>query len=175
MDKFLDSDGNGAPSKGRSSPDGAFPSPPDGQAFSAGRNGPGERGEAFGGEVGGKAPGDFEGMNGGDVKLRYIDDDPDSYSNIFENAKTDITKADQTRLIASLKALSEGESLEDILDMDEVLRYFVVHNFVRNGDSYTGSMVHNYYLYEKEGRLSMIPWDYNLAYGTFQSLSLIHI
>ncbi len=169
MDKFLDSDGNGAPSKGRSFPDGAFPSPPDGQAFSAGRNGPGERGEAFGGEVGGKAPGDFEGMNGGDVKLRYIDDDPDSYSNIFENAKTDITKADQTRLIASLKALSEGESLEDILDMDEVLRYFVVHNFVRNGDSYTGSMVHNYYLYEKEGRLSMIPWDYNLAYGTFQS------
>ena len=27
---------------------------------------------------------------------------------------------------------------------DEVLRYFVVHNFVVNGDSYTGSMIHNY-------------------------------
>lgn len=108
-------------------------------------------------------------MGSDDVKLRYIDDDPDSYSNIFQNAKTDITKSDQTRLIASLKALSEGESLEEVLDIDEVLRYFVVHNFVRNGDSYTGSMVHNYYLYEEEGRLSMIPWDYNLAYGTFQS------
>ena len=41
--------------------------------------------------------------------------------------------------------------------MDQVIRYFVVHNFVCNFDSYTGSMIHNYYLYEKDGRLSMIP------------------
>ncbi|WP_297870938.1 CotH kinase family protein [uncultured Oscillibacter sp.] len=109
------------------------------------------------------------GMGSDDVKLRYIDDDPASYSNIFENAKTDVTEADQARLIASLKALSAGENLEEVLDIDQVLRYFVVHNFVRNGDSYTGSMVHNYYLYEKDGQLSMIPWDYNLAFGTFQS------
>ena len=33
---------------------------------------------------------------------------------------------------------------------------------------YTGSMVHNYYLYEEDGVLSMIPWDYNLAFGSFQ-------
>ena len=44
----------------------------------------------------------------------------------------------------------------------------MVHNFVCNGDSYTGSMIHNYYLYEENGKLSMLPWDYNLAYGTFQ-------
>ncbi len=43
-----------------------------------------------------------------------------------------------------------------------------MHNFVVNGDSYTGSMIHNYYLYEEDGQLSMIPWDYNLAFGTFQ-------
>ena len=49
--------------------------------------------------------------------------------------------------------------------MDAVLRYFVVHNFVVNGDSYTGSMIHNYYLYEQDGKLSMLPWDYNLAFG----------
>ena len=56
---------------------------------------------------------------------------------------------------------------EDALDVEEVLRYFVVHNFLVNGDSYTGTIVHNYYLHEKDGKLSMIPWDYNLAYGTF--------
>jgi len=39
---------------------------------------------------------------------------------------------------------------------------------VVNGDSYTGSMIHNYYLYEENGKLSMLPWDYNLAFGTFQ-------
>ena len=103
-----------------------------------------------------------------DVKLKYIDDDPDSYANIFDNAKTDVSKADEKRLISSLKALSEYSDLEDVLDMDEVLRYFVVHNFVVNGDSYTGSMIHNYYLHEKGGKLGMIPWDYNLAFGTFQ-------
>jgi hypothetical protein len=47
------------------------------------------------------------------------------------------------------------------------LRYFVVHNFVLNFDSYTGSMMHNYYLYEDDGMLSMIAWDYNLAFGGF--------
>ena len=102
-----------------------------------------------------------------DVKLQYIDNDPDSYSNIFGSAKTDVSDRDEARLIASLQSLSRYEDLEDVLDAEAVLRYFVVHNFVVNGDSYTGSMIHNYYLYEQDGRLSMIPWDYNLAFGTF--------
>jgi hypothetical protein len=62
----------------------------------------------------------------------------------------------------------EGENLEDVLEIDELLRYFVVHNYLVNGDSYTGAMVHNYYLHEADGKLRMIPWDYNLAFGTFQ-------
>ena len=107
------------------------------------------------------------GMGSSDVKLQYIDDNPDSYSNIFNSAKTDITDADKTRLIESLKALDSGEEIESVVNIDEVIRYFVVHNFVVNEDSYTGSMIHNYYLYEENGQLSMIPWDYNLAYGTF--------
>ena len=138
-------------------------SPPGDQPFQGGRE---SENESSGGPA--RFTGDPGGMGSDDVKLRYIDDDPDSYSNIFQNAKTDATKADQARLIASLKALQNSEHLEEVLDIDQLLRYFVVHNFVRNGDSYTGSMVHNYYLYEEEGRLSMIPWDYNLAYGTFQ-------
>ncbi len=105
-------------------------------------------------------------MGSGATKLQYIDDNPDSYSAIFSSAKTDVTDTDQTRLIAALKALSEGK--ESAVDVEAVIRYFVVHNYVVNGDSYTGSMVHNYYLYEEDGKLSMIPWDYNLAFGTFQ-------
>ena len=116
----------------------------------------------FGGMMGG-----FGGMGGSDVKLQYAGDDADSYSNIFSSAKTPVTAADETRLIAALKALSEGDA-ENSVDIDAVLRYFVVHNFAVNGDSYTGSMIHNYYLYEEDGLLAMLPWDYNLAYGTFQ-------
>lgn len=53
-------------------------------------------------------------------------------------------------------------------NVEAVLRYFVVHNFVCNFNSYTGTLMHNYYLYEDEGKLSMIPWDYNLAFGGFE-------
>lgn len=92
------------------------------------------------------------GMGSADVKLQYTDDDFDSYSNIFNNAKTDITKADKERLIEALKKLSTGEDLPNTVSIEDVIRYFVVHNFVINGDSYTGSMIHNYYLYENNGQ-----------------------
>lgn len=108
------------------------------------------------------------GMGSSDVKLQYIDENYDSYSNIFDSAKTKITDTDKDRLIASLKSLSNYTDIESVVDIDQVLRYFVVHNYVVNGDSYTGSMIHNYYLYEENGKLAMIPWDYNLAFGTFQ-------
>ena len=109
------------------------------------------------------------GSGGDDVKLLYRGDDPESYPNIFENAKTDVSEADRRRLIASIRALNGETDLETVLNVDEILRYFVVHNFVCNFDSYTGQVVHNYYLYEEDGVLSMIPWDYNLAFGSFQS------
>lgn len=123
------------------------------------------------------APADREGFGGGmsigsdDLKLVYSDDLYESYANIFENAKTDITDSDKDRLIASLKRLNEMNGIEDVVNVDAVLRYFVVHNFVLNYDSYTGSIIHNYYLYEEDGRMEMLPWDYNLAFGGFQSES----
>ena len=128
-----------------------------------------ERGEksSFGGGFSFGGMGGF-GMGSSDVKLQYVDDDISSYSNIWNNAKTDINAADQTRLIESLKKLSNKEQLESVVDIEQVIRYFVVHNYVCNGDSYTGSMVHNYYLYEENGQMAIIPWDYNLAFGTFQ-------
>lgn len=113
--------------------------------------------------------GGHRGQGSEDVKLQYIDDDPESYPNIFGNAKTDITTADKKRLIASLKALSDSKTAKSVLNTQETAAYFAVHNFVCNGDSYTGSIVHNYYLYEEKGSLSMIPWDYNLAFGGFSA------
>ena len=127
---------------------------------------------SFGGEMPGGMPGGFGGfgMGSSDVKLQYIDDDADSYSNIFGSAKTDVSKADENRLIEALRKLSNGEDLENTVDIEAVINYFVVHNFVVNSDSYTGSMIHNYYLYENDGQMQMIPWDYNLAFGSFMSM-----
>jgi len=134
---------------------------------------PGGMGGFEPGEMPEGGPPQFGGMFKGssDVLLQYTDDASDSYKNIFDNAKTDITGTDKKRLIASLKKLGQGEDIEDVVDVEAVIRYFVVHNFVCNFDSYTGSMVHNFYLYEKDGQLSMIPWDYNLAFGGFEAQS----
>lgn len=180
MDKFMEEngfedseDGSGEDSaSGDSFHEGGKPD------FSGGDFPGGERPDFSGGDFsgGGDFPGGGDSPGGGfpgdgsgkdDVKLQYSDDDFDSYSNIFGNAKTDVSDADKKRLISSLKSLSEYENLEEVLNMDEVLRYFVVHSFLVNGDSYTGRMIHNYYLYENDGQFEMIPWDYNLAYGTF--------
>lgn len=109
------------------------------------------------------------GNGSNDVLLKYTDDSYSSYQNIFDSAKTDITDADKDRLIESLKALNEGTEIQDCVDIEAVISYFVVHNFVCNFDSYTGQMIHNYYLYEKDGVMSMLPWDYNLAFGGFMS------
>ena len=102
-----------------------------------------------------------------DIALKYIDDNPQSYPNIFDNAKFSITTADQARLIAALKTLSTGENLESAVAVDEVLRYFTVQVFVMNWDSYLGRTGHNYFLYEEDGVVSILPWDYNLAFGTY--------
>ena len=109
------------------------------------------------------------GMGSEDVKLIYSGDDPESYSNIFNNAKTNITSKDKTRLIESLKKLNEKEDLDSVVNKEEVISYLAVHSFLCNDDSYTGMMVHNYYLYEEKGKLSIIPWDYNLGFGGFSA------
>ena len=166
-------DGDGQRPGRPGKPDGGDPggTPEDFQLPGSPNGGPPEDFDPSALPDGGGMPEGFPGGKGGrssdDVKLKYIDDDPDSYPNLFDSAKTAVTAGGKARLIQSLKALSGGDAQEAV-DLDQVLRYFVVHNYVVNGDSYTGSMVHNYYLYEKDGLLSLIPWDYNLAFGTFQ-------
>ena len=120
-----------------------------------------------GGKGGMGGPGGF----GGDAKgadLVYSDDSKDSYSDIFDNEENDVSEEDEQELIAAIKALSDAKDIDEHWDMDQVIRYFVAHNFVLNYDSYTGNMLHNYYLYESDGKVTVFPWDYNLAFGGFQ-------
>ena len=114
-------------SGGDGMPEGFDPSQFTGEADSDSGDGESRRSGRGGFDFGGI----FGGMGSGDVKLQYTDDDPDSYSNIFDNAKTDVSQADQTRLIQALKQLNAYENLESVVDVDEVLRYFVVHRLHR--------------------------------------------
>ncbi len=105
--------------------------------------------------------------NDNSASLKYTTDDIDDYNTIWNGAIFDASDSDKERLVSALKTLSTGEDLETAVDIESVLKYFVVHNYTVNFDSYTGNMLHNYYLYESDGLISMIPWDYNLAFGSF--------
>ncbi len=162
-------------------PDGDFPQMPDGQNFPEktensdfpqrpdGQNFPErpENGNFPDKMDGGKMPGGMDGGRNG-VDLTYIDDNAESYSNIFDNNLNKITDEDKQRLIASLKKISEGEDLESVINVDELLRYIACNVFLVNLDSYLSSNCHNYILTEANGQLSMLPWDYNLSFGTYQ-------
>ena len=101
------------------------------------------------------------------ASLKYKGESIDSYSDIFDNAETKAIDDDKERLIESIRKLNNQEDLENILDIDELINFYAVHNFLLSYDSYTGPSIHNYYLYEKNGKLSMFPWDYNMNYGSF--------
>lgn len=121
------------------------------------------------GRPNGDSGGGMGSMANNGVSLQYTDDEISSYSAIFDNAETKTDEADHQRVITALKHLSEGSDLETYVDVDATLRYFAAHTVVVNLDSYVSNMGHNYYLYEKDGQISILPWDYNLAFGGFQS------
>lgn len=109
----------------------------------------------------------FSGGNGAD--LIYVDDEIESYSAIFTKTvlKT-TTDKDKQRVIEALKGIDDLESdIEDYVDVDSLLRHIAGNAALGNSDSYFGNMMHNYYLYEKDGKVTMLPWDYNLSYGGF--------
>ena len=114
----------------------------------------------FGGGRGG-----FPGGMGGGSNLNYIDDNLDSYSTIWDGQVNDSSKADHRRVVEALKNIHGKTNIEKYIDVDQVLKYMAVHNFSVNDDSLSGSMAHNYYLYEANGQISILPWDYNLAFG----------
>lgn len=115
----------------------------------------------FGGPMGGR------GSNGG--SLEYTTDEVSSYSAIFNNVTGKGDDSDFKRVITALKVLSTGENLEAYFDIDQILRYLAAHTIVVNLDSYSSSMAQNYFLYENNGKVTILPWDYNLAWGGFHN------
>jgi len=58
------------------------------------------------------------------------------------------------------------EEIEKVLDVDQVLRFIAVSATILHLDNYIG-IGHNNYLYEVNGKFTTIPWDTNMAFGTF--------
>ncbi|MBR5590215.1 MAG: CotH kinase family protein, partial [Anaerotignum sp.] len=106
-----------------------------------------------------------EGMGGTGANLVYSSDNISDYTGL--NLKTNLESSDGSEIIALMKALESGEGLEEVLDIDNALKYIAASVVLTNFDSYLGATTHNYYLYEENGVFSVIPWDINLAFGGF--------
>ncbi len=115
------------------------------------------------------------GRNSGGGDLVFTDGNTESYSNIFGNAVASDTSAEEFgRVIRAIYFLNKEDvtnaELEKYWDVDGALRYLAVHAFMVNSDSYTGNMMQNFALAEQNGRITILPWDYNLSFGNFGGL-----
>lgn len=108
----------------------------------------------------------FLGVTDQIVGLQYLGDDPSNYSDIWDNAVFPIDEQDQLRLINAIRTVGQGSDVSEVLDVSTLLQYFAVNTFVANDDNYLSSQGHNYVLYEKDGRMMMLPWDYDHSLGT---------
>ena len=103
------------------------------------------------------------GKDGG--ALIYNGGSIDNYKNLELKSDSD---ADFQKVINMISALNSGEDIEKYLDVDSALKYIAINTAILNLDSYQGTFAHNYYLYEQNGKFTIIPWDFNMAFGGFQ-------
>ncbi|CAH0146452.1 CotH kinase family protein [Peribacillus sp. Bi134] len=108
--------------------------------------------------------GDLYYPDGTGSDLKWISEDIDDYTGL--NLKTN-DNSDQSSMIKMLDAINNGGNLEEVLDVDEMLRYFAANTALVNLDHYQGDKKHNYYLYEENGVFSILPWDYNMSFGGY--------
>jgi len=81
--------------------------------------------------------------------------------------------ADVIELVEAIDAVlqdpSDTAGLEAVFDVEHYLRFQAWSLVLSNLDSYFGS-AHNFYLYHRptDDRFQFLPWDVNLAFGTFE-------
>lgn len=100
-------------------------------------------------------------MTGSGSDLTWLGDDPSAYTGLALKSKT----TNDGILIDMINELNHGSDYEKVLDVEESLKYIALNVATNNMDSYIGQNKQNYYLYEDDGIFSILPWDYNMAFG----------
>ncbi len=149
---------NGEQAEGTSDGDSAGDSA-GGQRPEGEENGDRAEGASDGGSAGGGGNNSMSAM-----ALNYVGDNLDDYSGIWDSAKFKSDEEDFSRVVEALKHVCQGDRITDYLFVDNVLKYFAIQTFVYNHDGLTGNVSHNYYLYEEDGKLNLIPWDMNESF-----------
>lgn len=124
-------------------------------------------------EDGGRYKGDRpSGAAVGTSPLTWLGTSVSNYQSRYE-IKTPTHPNAWTDLIGMIDRLNNAPTstfkaeIEQLVDVDRAIWYFVMMNLVVNSDDYVGAG-HNYYMYfdPDDGRMSLVPWDLNEAFGT---------
>ncbi|EAW27178.1 hypothetical protein ATW7_01440 [Alteromonadales bacterium TW-7] len=107
--------------------------------------------------------GDLYKPDGTGSDLLWLGDDIQSYTDI--NLQTNEDTTDNGAFINFVESLDKGET--SAINIDTLLRYMSVSTSLSNLDSYHGPLAHNYYIYDDDGVFSILPWDFNESFGTF--------
>ena len=99
--------------------------------------------------------------------LAYTGDSLNGYTEISNYAKVNGGEISMQRVVYALKCVDEGKDIDRCVDIESVMKYMALQSVVVNYDCMTGHNVQNYYLREADGKISIIPWDYNLAWGGY--------
>jgi spore coat protein CotH len=110
--------------------------------------------------------------------LKYLGSDPNLYKNLNSNGRpayelsTNESTADFSKLVRFITILNNtpsgslADSLESVIEVPEVLKYFAMNILVGEWDDYW-SLMNNYYLYHEPTKdiFHLIPYDYDNTYG----------
>ncbi|PWV90982.1 CotH protein [Paenibacillus cellulosilyticus] len=103
----------------------------------------------------------YKGIMGNGSDLLYRGDEETDYPGLERKSK----KSNGNVLVDMIKELNDGSDIESVIDVEDALGYIALNAVTVNTDSYIGSNKQNYYLYENNGIFSILPWDYNMAFG----------
>jgi hypothetical protein len=110
--------------------------------------------------------------------LQYLGEDPAVYAAQSSDGRpvyelqTNETANDFSQIVRLARILHQtpsgamADSLESVIDVPIVLKYFAMNVLVGSWDDYR-SLMNNYYLYHNpaENRLTIIPYDYDNTFG----------
>lgn len=108
-------------------------------------------------------------MTGQGSDLTWLGDDPALYTGLVMKSE----KSNDDILIDMLNELNNGTDYAKYIDVEESLKYIALNAVTANMDSYLGGNKQNYYLYENKGVFSILPWDYNMAFGGMGSSNVL--
>lgn len=113
----------------------------------------------------------IEGKGNYGADLRYYDSKMENYKGIFNNIKTTNTNDnDKNRLIEIIKKIEKAKTNEEIeknfIDFNKIIKMIAINKAIANIDNFTSKTLRNYYLYEIDNKIDIIPFDFDLTMGT---------